>query len=239
MKTSIVISIIFMVLFVIGCSNNNNITSSAYSSNGSVSLNIDKANAPSDVVAVIAYLSRDNYQTISRYLNLLSDSAAEISFQSIPVGTWHLKIDAVNKDSIVVYSGESDVQIEENILTEVHLILAPTGSGTGSVYIYVSWGDLNSNWTDFINNPIITKDSSFYDEYGVGASFVLNEDNGFKMWYSGVGENGSAYGYYAYSKNGLTWTRYRQNPILLPETTGRLGFASCFSRPSNKRRRSL
>ncbi len=218
MKSSIIIYNILLLLLVVGCSKTNVVSSNTDSSNGSVSFKIDKTNAPADVVAVIAYLSRENYETFTGYLNLLSDSTADISFQSIPIGAWHLKVDAINKDSITLYTGESDINIEENVLKEVHLILTPTGSGTGSVYIYVSWEDQKSNWTDFINNPIVTKDSSTYDEYGVGSSFILMEDNEYKMWYAGIGANGSAYGYYAYSADGLTWIKYSEYPILYPDT---------------------
>ena len=126
---------------VVGCSKDN-ITSTQLDNKGSISLNIDKANAPSDVVAVIAYLTRENYETLSGFLNLLSDSTADISFQSILIGTWHLKVDALNKDSVIIYSGESDVVVQEDILTQISLALIPTnnGSSTGSVYIYVTWG---------------------------------------------------------------------------------------------------
>jgi len=43
----------------------------------------------------------------------------------------------------------------EGITTQVNLVLSPTGGGTGSIYIYVKWGD--SGWKDYIGNPIIEK----------------------------------------------------------------------------------
>ena len=89
MKVSIVLYII-LILLSFGCSKDTIVTSSD-SSSGSVSFKIDKRNAPSDVVAVIAYLTRDNFETLISSLNLLSDSTADISFQSIAAGAWHLK----------------------------------------------------------------------------------------------------------------------------------------------------
>ena len=74
MKFSIVLSYFLMLILAVGCSKNNVVSSDYSNSHGSISLNIDKANAPSDVVAVIAYLTRENYETISSSLNLLSDS---------------------------------------------------------------------------------------------------------------------------------------------------------------------
>ncbi len=56
MKSSIVLSFFLMLILAMGCSKDNIISSNTDNSHGSISFSIDKANAPSDVVAVIAYL---------------------------------------------------------------------------------------------------------------------------------------------------------------------------------------
>ncbi len=215
MKNLIVSIIIFLMLFA-SCSNNNNITSPSDSSSGSVSLSIDKANAPSDVVAVIAYLTREYYETLSGYLNLISDSTADISFQSIPIGTWHIKVDAINKDSVVIYSGESDVVVHENILTQISLALLPTsnGSSTGSVYIYVTWG--SNTWVDYSNNPILSTTNSYWDIYGPNQPKVLYDEGIYHMWFGNLVNGGGSYVGYAYSYDGKSWIRKVSYPVLTP-----------------------
>ena len=221
MKSSIIISFFLMLILAVGCSKDNVVSSKSNNSQGSISFSIDKTNAPSNVVEVIAYLTRENYETLSGFLNLLSDSSADISFQSIPIGTWHLKIDAINKDSVVIYSGESDVKVQENVLTEVNLTLVPTGNGTGNIYISVTWGtSQNSKWVDHINNPVLSKYNTIYDNHGVGACFILKDNNNYKMWYTGISDNGLGFILYAYSDNGLNWTKYSKTPVLFPDSSG-------------------
>ena len=206
MKFSIVLSYFLMLIFAVGCSKNNVVSSDSSNSHGSISLNIDKANTPSDVVAVIAYLTRENYETLSGFLNLLSDSSADISFQSIPIGTWHLKVDAINKDSMVIYSGTSDVKVQESILTQINLTLIPTGSGTGNVYIYVTWGNSqNTAWTDYSGNPIFTVSQSPNSPNSLLHSKVLFENGRYKMWYTNLYNSAVSDIWYAESSNGINW----------------------------------
>ena len=208
MKSSIVLSFFLMLILAMGCSKDNIISSNTDNSHGSISFSIDKANAPSDVVAVIAYLNRVNYETFTGYLNLLSDSTADISFQSIPIGTWYLKVDAIDKDSVVIYSGESDVLVQENILTQISLALIPTnnGSNTGNVYIYVTWGNSqNISWTDYPGNPIFTVSQSPNSANSILHSKVLFENGKYKMWYTNLYNSAISDIWYAESSNGIYW----------------------------------
>ncbi len=215
MKSSIILSIFLMLILVVGCSKDNVVSSNADGSHGSISLGIDKANAPSDVVAVIAYLTRENYDTLSGSLNILSDSAADISFQSIPIGKWHLKVDAINKDSVVIYSGESDVEVQENILTQVSLTLIPKGNGTGSVYIFVTWGEnINSSWTDYPGNSLLKPSIIPDNPYGVFHPKVIYEDGIYKMWFTSGYNSAVADIWYAVSKDGINWLLGYNSPIV-------------------------
>ncbi len=216
MRASIIISIALMLILTFGCSNDKIVTPSD-SSSGSVSFKIDKTNAPSNVVAVIAYLTRDNYETLIGTLNLLSDSTADISFQAIAAGAWHLKVDAINKDSIVIYTGESDVNVQANILTEINLTLVPTGNGTGSVYIFVTWGELQGyTWTDYKNNPVLTNSGSNYGVQGVQYPRILIDNGTYKMWYKNLESNGVGSVGYAESTDGISWTKIGEEPVLKP-----------------------
>ena len=236
MKASIIISVFLTFILLTGCSKDNSISSSSDNSNGSISLNIDKANAPSDVVAVIAYLFRQNFKPLSGYLNLLSDSTADISFGSIPVGKWHLKVDAINEDSVVIYSGESDVNVEENILTKVFLTLVPTGHGRGSIYINVTWGETAKKWVDYNNNPILETTNSYWDIYGPNQPKLLYDEGIYKMWFGNLVNGGGSYVGYAISYDGKTWERPLSYPVLAPGSNGKWDYGRAGVGTCNKAR---
>jgi hypothetical protein len=174
---------------------------------GKISLRIDKANAPEEVVLVEATLSRAGYDSLYGSLDLLSTTSADITFEDVAAGEWHLKVNAKDSAGVVLYTGETDVNILAGILTQVNLTLVPTGSGTGSIYIYVTWGQgQNQGWIDFPNNPILTKRNIYYENFGVSEPAIIYENNLYKMWY--VGDAGSAVHYimYAESQDGINWT---------------------------------
>ena len=107
---------------------------------GKILLKIDKQNAPGSVVFVKAYLTRENHQPITGVLNLQSDSTADVLLENINAGEWQLKVDAEDDSGLVLYTGETNVQIFAGFTSQVYLTLSPTGSGTGSIYISVNWG---------------------------------------------------------------------------------------------------
>jgi predicted GH43/DUF377 family glycosyl hydrolase len=181
---------------------------------------IDKENAPSDVIEVIAVLSREGVDTLTGSLNLLSGSSAEILFESIPAGTWHLKVDAVDSLDVVLYTGATEVLITAGFTTQVSLVLEPTGAGTGNVYIFVTWGTILGNWEDFSRNPILSSSGSFYDSYGVEQSNVIFTDRNYKMWYVGDAGASKKYVLFAESNNGINWERPSPTPVLFPGPQG-------------------
>lgn len=119
-------------------------------------------NAPDNVVWVEAFLMRHGYDTLSGSMNLLSDSTADILFEEIQADEWHLKVDASDSASVVLYTGETNIQIFAGFTTQVNLVLHPTGAGTGNVYIWVTWGiPPVGNWTDFHGNPILSSSGNY------------------------------------------------------------------------------
>ena len=131
---------LFVALIVFGCGNDGQIASPAKDTTGAVVLRIDRENAPASVVLVEATLTRSGFETISSSMDLVGASAAELSLNNIPVGVWHLTVDAKNDSGEVEYSGEADITIRENMITDVHLVLYPVSGGTGGIYLYVTWG---------------------------------------------------------------------------------------------------
>jgi len=132
----------FLLIFLFTSCNTNEPTSPGDDDqqNGKLFLKIDKANAPESVVWVEAFLTRQGQDTISGIMNLISDSTADLVFENIQVGEWHLKVDAKDSAEVVLYTGETDVQIFAGFTTQVNLVLEPTGSGVGNIYIWVTWG---------------------------------------------------------------------------------------------------
>ncbi len=220
MKSLMFSFIVLFVLFFTYCSDNI-VQSEKTKEEGKILLKIDKQNAPSSVVFVKAYLTRKNFQTISGTLNLLSDSTADILLDEVSAGEWHLKVDAENDSGLVLYTGETDVQIFAGFTTQVYLTLNPTGVGTGSIYIQVIWGvPLNQSWLDCQNNPLIVTSYNYYDEYGVAAPQIICENGVFKMWYLGVAGSASKYVLYAESIDGVNWTKPINHPVLYPGNYG-------------------
>lgn len=221
MKKLFVLFSFISVLFYQSCTTDP--VSNEPKDSGKILLKIDKQNAPESVVLVKAYLTRQNYQTITGVLNLQSDSTADLLLNNIDAGLWHLKVDAEDSNGIVLYSGESDVQIFAGYTAQVHLTLSPTGNGTGSIYIYVGWGvPANQNWIDYHNNPVIIPVGNNYDNVGgVAQPVVIYESGIYKMWHIGLGRVGGepwkAYIHYKESVDGINWSSL-PNPVMYPGT---------------------
>ena len=64
------------------------------------------------------------------------------------------------------------------------------------------------NWTKYANNPVFSKGPAFYDVMAVGQPTVLIENDTIKMWYSAVGGDMKSRIGYAYSIDGVNWTKY-------------------------------
>jgi predicted GH43/DUF377 family glycosyl hydrolase len=216
MKKVFILSSLFLVLIIIGCSSDP-VGLDTTKDSGKILLKVDKQNAPESVVFVKAYLTRENHQPITGTLNLQSDSTADILLDNIDAGEWHLKVDAEDDSGLVLYTGETAVQIFAGFTSQVYLTLNPTGSGTGSVYISVNWGvPSNHSWIDYLLNPVLTKLNNFYDQNGISHPVILYDNGIFKMWFNTMAGDGRSYTFYATSPDGKIWTRYNNNPVLQP-----------------------
>ncbi|MDP4115054.1 MAG: hypothetical protein Q8903_02910 [Bacteroidota bacterium] len=217
MKKLLIVPILFS-LFFLACSKNDTIVNSTKTT-GSVSISLDKNTTPSNVVSVIATFTRENYQQITGYMNLLTDTTATLTMQQLAVGLWHVKVEAKDAQNNTIYVGETDVNILDGIVTQVSLTLLPTTQGVGGVRIVVKWGSTisyPSEWTDSPNSPVLIGTQNF-ESTGVAYPCILKEGNMYKMWYTGV--NGGAIGYigYAVSQDGINWTK-NNLPVLSPSS---------------------
>lgn len=213
----IVVFLSFLAVCWYGCSNNP--SEPVSNASGGLSLKINKVNAPSNVVLISAELIRSGYQTLTGSLNFLSDTTASIIFSSVQVGVWHLNVTAKDSADIVVYQGETDINVLPGMVTQVSLTLLPTGNGTGSIQINVNWGTQPpTQWIDYSYNPVFSRVLTGVNliRYPV----VLREgSNSYKMWYANIYNSGVANIGYAVSENGLNWQSGITAPVLYPGTT--------------------
>jgi len=103
------------------------------SNTGGLLFKIDKANAPKNVVLVEAVLSRQDADTIKASLNLLNDISADISLSNVQVGSWFLTVNAYDSLNTVVYTGSTELKVQDGMITQVNLTLVPTSTGFGSI----------------------------------------------------------------------------------------------------------
>ena len=64
-----------------------------------------------------------------------------------------------------------------------------------------------TQWTKYIDNPVFEPGPGTYDIIAVGQPTVLFENDTIKMWYAGVGDDLKARICYAYSLDGIQWTK--------------------------------
>jgi predicted GH43/DUF377 family glycosyl hydrolase len=222
MKNLVFLCSLALILFLLSC--NQNEPTSPEGDNqqsGKLFLKIDKANAPESVVWIEAFLTREGYDTISGIMNLLSDSTADLLLENIQAGEWHLRVDAEDSTEVVLYTGETDVQVFAGFTTQVNLILEPTGSGVGNIYLWVTWGvPPIGNWVDYSGNPVLSPSGTYYETHGVGQGVILNINDVYKMWYLGDAGANLNFVMYAESNDGINWMRPYSDPVLSPGVQG-------------------
>ena len=98
-------------------------------------------NAPAEVVKIVGLLTRNGYDSISKQFTVANDTASCV-FAAIPVGQWHLRVDALDGNDTIRFSGQTDVEVYAGQTTPVSLALDPT---TGSINVTVTWGSSTSN----------------------------------------------------------------------------------------------
>ena len=208
-------------LLLVGCKLEDSIISPSKAQSGKVLLKFDPTSIPLGINIVTATLTRQGFNPIVENLIIQNDSTAEISFQNLAVGTWHLLVQAKDSQQAVRYSGETDVNVLENQVTQVYLTLMPTGTGVGSIHIVVNWGTSSEiHWNDNPNNPVLVTSNSFYDYAGVSQCKILFDNNKYLMYHVGLANSGVGYILYAESQDGVVWSRPLSYPILTPVTPG-------------------
>lgn len=146
---SLVLLISLLLIVTWGCKDNilDNSNLQQQKAYGSLALKFDPSNIPTNVNTVIATLTRQGYSNKTFSMDIRSDSSASAYFSDIIVGLWHLKVDAFDRGNNLVYTGETNINVEENIEVQVNLELNPVFHGTGSISIYVTWANPTKYWS--------------------------------------------------------------------------------------------
>jgi len=211
------LSLILITSFAIyfGCSNN--LVSPSYTSSnnfGQVSLKINSDSIPSNVVKVTAILSKSGEDTLTTSDEPISGSSANLNFTNVPVGSWNLKINAENNNGLILYTGSTDIQVNDGEVTNVSLTLIQTDQGTGSIIIQVNWGNSSTNWVDYSHNPIFTSQDNPSIPNAVSQGKILYENGIYKMWYMCTYNSGKGNIWYAESNDGIIWGNKTYSPVL-------------------------
>ncbi len=206
------------LIFLDSCSNENLVgVNKDNTSKGSIALNITKSAIPSEVHQITAFLARQNYDTLSTSIDVNNDSLNIYSFENIPIGSWHLTVEAANSEGKVIYSGETDVTILEDETIDVYLTLTPVGNGTGSIRIFVNW---RNKWTDFYGNPILTSNDNPGLPNSIAQAKILYDNGIYKMWYLNLYNSAKFNAWYAESNDGISWHNVQNEPVLIPGDSG-------------------
>jgi len=70
-------------------------------------------------------------------------------------------------------------------------------------------------WTKYPNNPVMTHTNFITEFYAIGQPTVIMENDTFKMWYAAAGIDHRGRILYAYSANGINWTKYLGGAVVL------------------------
>lgn len=199
MKNLMVVLLWMMV--IVGCEQTTTSHISDGGTSGKVVFTFDKSNTPTSVKSLTTILSRSGYISLERTLDIVNDTSAVILFEEVAIGIWKVKVDAKNDQGQVVFTGESEVTVEEGEIVGVNLILDPVSTGVGGVSISVSWGAGRK--------PIFPKNYGGVNREAA-MCVIQTTDGGYAIGGSGVAQSGDVDGWMVKtnSSGDIIWTKY-------------------------------
>lgn len=217
MKTLLSVLIGITLITMGGCSTSSP-TSPVSAETGSVAFRLDKAAVPQGVVTVAAVLTRSGYDSLAASVDVQTDTSATLQMSGIPVGDWHLTVNALDGGGNILYTGEADVNITAGATMQLDLTLQPVSQGTGSISITVNWGTTGVHFVDYAGNPVLTSSNNPSSPVNVIEGKVIYENGAYKMWYVSVYNPGYDI-WYAKSNDGINWTTQGTQPVLTTDDT--------------------
>ncbi len=214
MKLKILIVFITILFAFYGCSNDAPVQPDINNQEqGNVTIAIPKTAIPQYVATITAVLTRDGYEPIEESVYVFDGPSADIIFNEIIAGTWHLEVNAYSSDNTILYSGDTDVTVNPGQQTNVNLTLS---AATGSINLTVTWdtGTI-TGWHLSEENPVLTYvEAAIPNVTGIRYPLVYKVGNQWRMIFTT-----SYYEYYssahcAISDDGENWTLETTNEIL-------------------------
>ncbi|HCV44263.1 MAG TPA: hypothetical protein DGH68_12315, partial [Bacteroidetes bacterium] len=202
MKTALSIIIAALLMFAISCKDSGTVPDPLtlqHNDLGNMLLKFDSA--PEEITTVLATLSRPGHTNRTLQMSV-TDSSATGSFEAVPVGSWHLKVDARDSAGVVRFSGETDVNVLPRSTSNVSLQLQPT---SGRIVIVVTWGGTAQNPTHLLYYPFNcnANDESGHNHNGLVSGATLAPDR--------AGAQNRAYAFDG-------WDNHIEMPDLIPDT---------------------
>ena len=177
-------------------------------SEGSVAMSLEKSLIPSEVVRIVACLSRENVPSICQSVNVsdFTDSVRVI-LEPVPLGNWDLTVTAFDLENRDLFAGRTVVEVKPRVTTRVILLLEPV-SQTGRIEIRILWAVGSGSWTMDSQNPVLRQTIGGWDEdfFYIQDCWILKENSTYKMWYT-TGTNARQRIAYATSTDGRQWVK--------------------------------
>ena len=201
----------FLLFLFIRC--NSTLVSPDLSNSGNITLLLDKLTIPTEVVEITADLSRTGYNKLSETVNIKTDSTAEITFQKVSAGTWHLKVDANDGNGNLLYEGETDISVKSDTVSYVSLNLNPASSGFGDIQIYISWGKTVVKFIDY-EYSILNRSDIYNGFIGCQQAKIINNDGKYRMFVNSIYQSHHVTIGYTESSDGITWNQPFKDAVL-------------------------
>ena len=201
MKTLISICILGVALLAISCKDGGTATNTSTSQTATGQMLMRFADPPAGITSVVATLSRTGFTTRTMHLSISGVSASG-SFEDVEVGTWHLAVQAFDSTETVRFSGETDVNVQPGVTSNVSLQLMPT---SGRIDITVTWGGTPQDPSLLLYLPFNgnANDESGHGNNGIVSGATLTTDR--------IGTPNSAFAFDG-------WDNHISIPDLLPDT---------------------
>lgn len=90
---------------------------------------------------------------------------------------------------------------------------------------------INETWEDFTFNPVLSSTNSSWDKYGPHQCKILRDEGDYHMWFGNLILGAVNYIGYAYSNDGITWTRPVNHPVMSPGPIGSWDAGAVISGP--------
>jgi hypothetical protein len=150
-----------------------------------------------DIYSSIGYATSTNGITWTKY--------AGNPVISGTVGSWDASLGIAG----VVFDG-----------TMYHMWYGGFGGGLNGAIGYVTSTN-GITWTKYSGNPVLQLGApGSWDASWILCPCVISDTDLYKMWYTGVDDDGVYSVGYVTSTNGITWTKYSGNPVLQPGPPG-------------------